>query len=165
MDWKPDWSWRNLRYTPLYHIAFVCAMIWHGWFHHFLLIFRQTAEERHASLRKLRRYSPSTCVGEDSPLPGYAYRTSTDFQVLHACNTPYSQGSVVCMNPEHMTVSPKWVTAMNRHCTRSQEDDHCPCQEYNHGVKCLLMCPMYVLKLSEESKPTGSGEKMSFSRI
>ena len=95
-----------------------------------LLIFTQTAEERHASLMKLRRNSPSTGVGEDSPLPGYAYKSSTKFQVLHACNTPYSQGTAACMNPEHLAVSPKWVNIMNMYCTRSQEDDCCPCQEY-----------------------------------
>ena len=131
-----------------------------------LLLFTQTAEERHASLMKLRRYCPSTGLGEVSPRPGYGMPSSTELEVLHACNTPYTMGSVICMNPEHLTVSPKWVNRMNRHCTRSQEDDRCPCQEYNHGVKCLLTKshPMYVLSQAKESS-TGSGEKVPFSRI
>ena len=73
------------------------------------------------------------------------------------CNTPYSQGSVVCINPEHLAVSPQWVNRMNSFCPRTREDDNgCPCQEYNaHGVKCLLTkyLPMYVLQ-SKEGKAT-----------
>ena len=131
-----------------------------------LLIFTQTAEERHASLRKLRRYSPSTSLGEVSPLPGNAYKSSRNHQVIHACNTPYTKGSVACMKPEHLAVSPQWVNNMNMRCTRSQEDDDCTCQEYNHGVKCLLTKshPMYVLSQARESS-TGSGEEVPFSRI
>ena len=46
----------------------MCKCIWLGFI--ILLMSTQTAEERHASLKKLRRYSPSD-IGEVSPLPGY----------------------------------------------------------------------------------------------
>ena len=109
---------------------------------------QQTAQERHDSLRKLRRYSPSSPSGTLPNLNAWS--------VLHVCNnSSKKEGDVFCIEPSHLTVAEEWVNQKNKYCTRTGEDAFCPCAEFNHGVSCLMTVnhPRYLIDKQSKDRP------------